>query len=158
MWQTQVWDLGVPETVEIAGDGIIDEHVRHVFSFGQCHSFAVAVHKLTGWPLRAVDNQGDDGIPDHIMVETPNGRLFDITGFEREGNYGDARPISIARLNKLTKRPKCYLPLDLDIAMPYAQSLLREEFNEDLPAVQLGLSFPIATAHAVPNGEEKPSE
>jgi hypothetical protein len=51
---------------------------------GQCHLFAVALHKVTGLPLRAAVGWSDDidgEVLVHAWVETPEGRVVDAAGF-----------------------------------------------------------------------------
>jgi hypothetical protein len=54
---------------------------------GQCHAFAVALHKATDWPIVVFPNGGG-----HVVVEHPSGRYVDITGWvdedELTGYYG----------------------------------------------------------------------
>lgn len=51
---------------------------------GHCHSFAVALHRITGWPLWGAWKTSDDGDEDgrlvHIAVEHPDGQLIDANG------------------------------------------------------------------------------
>lgn len=49
------------------------------FTCGDCHIFARALNKLTGWPLHGFIN--DDGEPDvHAFVVRPDGKAVDIEG------------------------------------------------------------------------------
>lgn len=74
-----------------------DEEVRYTFSTGQCHSLALALHTLTGWPLFVLCDpcyDGDDcpeapehvacrqpdGDGAHVVVKDPSGRFVDIAG------------------------------------------------------------------------------
>lgn len=55
----------------------LDEFVRTEFTCGGCGYLALALHDLTGWPIRAF---GDD----HIWVINPQGRAVDINGVHPE--------------------------------------------------------------------------
>lgn len=83
--------------------GVIDDTAREVFTAGQCHAFAYALHEQTGWPIVAVIQPGEwstnedideqvdaatqtmtaaglDDFASHLMCRRPDGQLVDITG------------------------------------------------------------------------------
>lgn len=57
---------------------------------GACPYFAIAAHKLTGWPLAMLIDEGREyesfggrkkfPLIAHVFVETPDGQVFDIKG------------------------------------------------------------------------------
>jgi len=55
------------------------EKVRHFFCSSDCDAFAVALHRMTGWPIRALSSP-DHG-PVHRFVEAPDGRFLDAGGW-----------------------------------------------------------------------------
>lgn len=58
-----------------------DPKVTSTFSTGQCHSLAVALHRITGWTLVLLCEDADE--PEswhHAVVETPWGTFVDIDG------------------------------------------------------------------------------
>lgn len=52
-------------------------YVQHNFLFGECAPFALALHRLTGWPIFAM-RSGDRY---HVFVRHPSGRFVDASGF-----------------------------------------------------------------------------
>lgn len=48
------------------------------FTEGDCHIFAAALEKLTGWPLHCFTYQGAPS--DHAFVVRPDGKAVDIEG------------------------------------------------------------------------------
>lgn len=81
-----------------------DEEVFQ-YSYGDCHSLAYALHKLTNWPLTAC-NYDERGIPDHIFVVNPQGQGVDIHGAWERGQHPDGlvsdwKPISLQDLERM---------------------------------------------------------
>lgn len=60
--------------------GVIDETAEHVFTRGQCHALALAIHDETGWPIVGIAGDGNHH-PGHCAIERPDGRIIDITGY-----------------------------------------------------------------------------
>lgn len=62
------------------------------YCHGECHVFAVALHRLTGWPIHVVvdndehhwdsEEDDDDFLPVvvHVLCEDPDGNLWDVRG------------------------------------------------------------------------------
>lgn len=73
MYEPREWD------VTIRG-GVPSADAITVFTDGDCWALAVAIHDLTGWPLVAAGVGPDADWWDHVLVETPNGKLMDIHG------------------------------------------------------------------------------
>lgn len=48
------------------------------FTQGDCHVFAAALHRLTGWPIHAFDDYGEPIL--HAFVMTPDGQAADVMG------------------------------------------------------------------------------
>jgi hypothetical protein len=53
----------------------------HRFTQGDCHIFARALNKATGWPIHTFRSWG--GTDMHAFVRAPDGRCVDIQGFTR---------------------------------------------------------------------------
>lgn len=72
---------GVDEQIDPRNIG---PHEEYVYSCGQCHALALAIHERTGWQL-AVLCPSEDAIPsedgDHVICITPDGLGVDIKGF-----------------------------------------------------------------------------
>lgn len=66
--------------------GSLDETAKYVFTHGQCHSLALALHEATGWDIVGV---GYGGTPDHVGVLSPRGRVLDITGYVSPDDWTD---------------------------------------------------------------------
>lgn len=57
------------------------------YLFGECYRLAMAVSRLTGWPMVVIDldldvedrADGPHGLP-HVVVRMPDGRLLDAEG------------------------------------------------------------------------------
>lgn len=117
----------------IRQDGVIDAEAKYAFTRGHCHSLALALHKITGWPLVGLFPEFNPYIPTHIVVRSPRG-LLDIEGLgadlewvgRRACNAVDMTEASVARLYA---EPDCYLEPEIDVAMPFAQRLLELHFN-----------------------------
>lgn len=68
--------------------GVLDDRARRCFTMGQCHAFAIALNRATGWPILLFDGWGG-----HVVVQHPSGRVVDIEGFKEPEDvanfYGD---------------------------------------------------------------------
>jgi len=56
------------------------ERVSHFYCMSDCGVFAVALQKVTGWPIRSLGNDEHGRI--HSVVEAPDGRLLDASGWQ----------------------------------------------------------------------------
>ena len=57
----------------------LTEQAKFVFVSGQCHAFAIAIHKLTGWQIVA-DEDFLGRAKGHILVRMPDGKgVIDAT-------------------------------------------------------------------------------
>lgn len=81
-YEPRVWDVRVR-------DGVPSADAITVFTEGDCWALAVAIHDLTGWPLVAAGIGDDADWWDHMLVETPNGKLMDIFG-EKDSSVVEA--------------------------------------------------------------------
>jgi hypothetical protein len=74
-----VSDLFDDEVLEDMEEWPAEKRIRHAFLRGECDYFAVALHRMTGWPIRGVFS--NDIGPLHRVVEAPDGRLLDASGW-----------------------------------------------------------------------------
>ena len=114
-------------------DDISDKEVVHCFTRGQCHSFARALHKLTGWQLAvlchypgAVNVQGD-----HVVCITPDNKLADITGVYEFGTKW-LNLKTLVKVKPSTVQKLGWDQQDIRAAMPYARNFL-ERYQKDSP-------------------------
>jgi hypothetical protein len=99
-------------------DGITSE-TKIVFTHGQCHSLAVAIHDMTGWELFGQLGFSDE--PSHVFVKSPFGFL-DIEG-NNAGAWYDGEPYPLSREEILQFRT--YKPCDPENARPFAELVLK---------------------------------
>lgn len=59
---------------ELPNDGKLTPQVRWVLMNSHCHSFALAIRRLTRWPLVG---KTADGEIEHVFCQMPDGRLLD---------------------------------------------------------------------------------
>lgn len=63
--------------LELPSNGKLTPQLRWVLLNGHCHSFALAVHRLTNWPLVGKIAHGEI---EHVFCQMPDGRLVDAEG------------------------------------------------------------------------------
>lgn len=74
--------MGKPAPTMLLEPGVIDDQARIVFGRGHCHSLALAIHELTGWPLAGMYDF--HGTLSHVLVWMPDGMLLDVNGVRTE--------------------------------------------------------------------------
>lgn len=129
----QRWGYLGPEHIDINNRGVIDSKARKAFMHGQCHSLAMAIRKLTGWPMFGFVDW-DDGdkptSPGHISVWVPELEDYvDIAGRQALARWKEVYPdIEVHRIypSTIKRGMSMYLPLDVDAAIPYAKTVLRK--------------------------------
>jgi hypothetical protein len=113
-----------------------DPEVQYTFSNGQCHSLALALHRLTGWPLRVLcrrygSEPSDDllaarsGI--HVVVEDPTGRFVDIDGPwnpKAPANWAWEHTIPVPVSSRAVRRLG-WDRIDSRAALPFARAVLQ---------------------------------
>lgn len=122
------FEWGCPVDVEINDQGVIDEEAEKVFTRGQCHSLALALHRQTGWPIIGfIDRYDDPEIPGHCVVYCPQlDEYVDICGIGaliRWQKRWDAKPIPLAT-EAVENGLKAYLPIQPEVAEPFAKTVL----------------------------------
>ena len=107
-------------------------HVRTVFTQGQCHSFARALHRLTGWPLYVLGRPDPDKqrtsaseLGDHVVCRHPDGRFVDIEGAWSPGEKWKGCSVEMPRSERTVQR-LCWDKQDVWAAMPFARKILEE--------------------------------
>ena len=110
-----------PNVEALKKDGVVT-----TFTFGHCHSLALAIHELTGWPLvglyrlyRPWSNMEET--PDHVVVKTPKGKLLDISGLDNVRGYSG----EVKFTKDEVERFRDYRKPDTKMARPFAVVLLR---------------------------------
>lgn len=74
----------------IPPDGPLGEKKGIWYTQGDCWALALAIHRMTGWPLTALGYADEDATPYtergwvHIVVRVPDGRLLDVRGLREE--------------------------------------------------------------------------
>jgi hypothetical protein len=114
-----------------------EEEIKRVFSYGNCHSLALAMHKLTGWPLMGVYRKSDmyDGIPSHVVVKDPLGRYVDVEGFRYPSEFEQdwvatslklVNPWHIRAWIRRRNKTGCgYRPTRVKDSIPFAEKVLK---------------------------------
>lgn len=129
--------------------GVIDRNAKLCFTRGHCHSFALAVHKLTGWPLYGLQSaylRAAGDTPYHVVVKMPDGDFMDIGGgaaLERwEQHYIDHIPFPYTAKQVMNFCKADYKLHEVEAAMPFAQEVLKRCTH--LP-IQNRIPFPLHT-------------
>ena len=130
--------FGYIGTVEINDIGRIDYDVEQVFVRGQCHSFALALHQETDWPIvgfvaQAEDDGDTKDSPGHCAVYCPQlDEYIDVRGHGAKQRYEtlfgptEVVPIPANEVHTL----KHYLPIRPDAAKPFVKTVLANLFTE----------------------------
>lgn len=107
-----------------------DKSAPYVFTTGHCHSFALAVNKLTGWPIYGVcDKTNKVNDPGHCVNRNPKtGGYLDVKGYGAirrwRKNWG---PLTIHPLTaEQAKKLYSYVGPNVSAALPFAKKLLKQ--------------------------------
>ena len=112
---------------ELPSDGSINDEVFEAFTTGHCHSLALALNKLTGWPIYGAGAPWDtEDSPAHVFVKHPSGRFVDITGFMDANKEGSRWLKKIYNIHKVKDAYNldAYFDPQPKFAMPYAKTVL----------------------------------
>jgi hypothetical protein len=60
-----------------APDEAHHRYVRENYLFGECAAFAVALNRMTGWPIFQIKSRDSY----HVFLQAPKGRLVDASGY-----------------------------------------------------------------------------
>jgi len=135
------------EDIAINTAGHIDYNAERVFTRGQCHALALALHRLTGWELYGLYSPGEwrrKETPGHVVVKSPDGMYIDITGDNAlEGwraYWPEATPHALTEAQVLEFEHDDYQKPFIEAAKPYAITLFLL-YGKGQAAVQMRLPF-----------------
>jgi hypothetical protein len=120
----KVWNFGIPMEMTLEA-GEVNSLASTVFMNGQCHSLALAIHRLTGWPMLGLLDREKDIM--HVIVQSPQG-YFDVNGVKPElwkhpYEVVEIRPEEVLNLEGYFKpQPRR--------AKSFAKTLLRQYFPD----------------------------
>ena len=119
--------------VDDSGYGVIDENARKVFSAGQCHALALAIHELTGWPIKGIGNRYNDDEPQspaHCVVWCPPLKKYvDIKGAKGRDYYRRRNNWKVLASNVQPQQVQSferYLTPNMKAARVFAKTVLRD--------------------------------
>lgn len=110
------------------------EKIEDVFTSGNCHSFALALHALTGWELMGMYRGGETDMASHVFVKNEKGNFVDVTGertpeeFYREwrGEFKSITKNDIdSWVEKFNTEGMGYIPARVKDTLPFAKRLLK---------------------------------
>lgn len=136
--RVEYWGFGFGKStttliIDDQGLGVLDGDAHRVFESGQCHALALAIHELTGWPIKGLGHLDLGDYPDspaHCVVWCPKLKAYvDIHGKVGRGYYRKERgwvvinhSIPPEQVNNLRE----YLKPNMRVARPYAKAVLRD--------------------------------
>lgn len=117
-----------PGEIFYAIEGVLDSEARAAFTFGHCHSLALALHERTGWPMLGLQHHSKE--INHVVVVMPDGRWLDAKGPHpaNPAPYPGAKPplrMSSEEVIALGER-KDWLSADPSLAESFVSPLLEE--------------------------------
>jgi hypothetical protein len=115
--------------VDDDGYGVLDKAASMAFRRGQCHALALAIHELTGWPIKGLGDYDRPNSPAHCVVWCPKLRGYvDVRGrvsrkyFYRRNGWKvinrRVRPVEIESFED-------YLKPNMEAARAFAKTVLR---------------------------------
>ena len=122
--------------INLDNRGRIGRNAEIVFTQGHCHSFAAALHTLTGWPIvgfvcHSIDNRKDS--PGHVACKISKREYCDILGpgalVRQKEKYPDTRVYKLG-YSDISSGLDCYLPLAVEKAIPFAKTMLQKYFGD----------------------------
>lgn len=123
--ETGTWWTG-PVILEA---GVIDRTAAEVFTTGQCHALALALHEHTGWPLRGLYRRPikdvNEDTPAHTVVESPKG-LVDIKGLgvlQRHKEWSNI--LSVSKKDVLNFEHRDYAAPNMEAAQAFVDAVLK---------------------------------
>lgn len=126
----QVWNFGDIQKVEIHKNGTINKNAVRAYQNGQCHSLALAINKLTGFPIYGIaDGNNLPTDPGHVVVKNPkNGGFIDIKGYGALARWRKKwGPVTVHPLTvEQTKNLDTYLRPSVSKAIPFAKKVLEK--------------------------------
>ena len=129
------WDQWSEPMTNSLKAGVIDRDATRVFLSGQCHSLALALHRLTGWQIVGLYGWDDEFplTPGHVVVRDEQGEYVDVEGRGALTRYEKriARGLKRDKVQVRDIEPEEYDMLEgyfaaqPDLAMPFAKTVLR---------------------------------
>lgn len=116
-WFASVCNDLVDDNEEIAWNTSEAEALRLIernYVSGDCGAFAVALHRLTGWPIYAFEGFA------HYVIRTPRGALIDIKGYTTLTKLQRRYGMPQARLRKSRPEDAWDEANDLDPDSPWS--------------------------------------
>lgn len=109
-------------------EGRVDDTAKDAFLRGQCHSFALAMHGLTGWPIFGVGYGAGHKSPSHFLIYCPDtDDYLDIDGPEADVRYAYLFRQEVSVFNaEETRNPPSYLPCFPEKALPFVRTVLAD--------------------------------
>ena len=123
------WVAKATLTIDDSGIGIIDEAALRAFRRGQCHALALAIHELTGWPIKGIGSPYADSAdsPAHCVVWSPKLRRYiDIGGIVDRSEYRHWRVINRNVSKRRLNNFRYYLKPNVRASRPFAKAVLRQ--------------------------------
>ena len=127
IWSFLGGTLSIALTIE-EGKGVIDYNARRAFHSGQCHALALAINKLTGWPIKGVGDDDSDTAdsPAHCLVYVPALRRYlDIDGLSTKPPRG-WRVLNRRVTERAVNKFRYYLEPNVRAAKPFAKVLVQQ--------------------------------
>jgi hypothetical protein len=134
---------GVPQAIMLFGlelGNVITPQIEHIFTSGQCHSLAIALHEILGWEVMGTYDLFGGGPRDtrHFVVQCPDRRGdADIRGI-RCLDHG-LRKASVDVI--LGGRGRGFLPPAMKFARHYAK-IIAPEIQKQWDALKAGKRKP----------------
>lgn len=126
--KVNIWNSGFRNSIDVNSRGNINKNAILAFKRGQCHALALALHKLTNWPIYGIcDWSNTPADPGHVVVKNPkNGGYIDIEGYGAvqrwRKRWGD---VTLHLLTpKQTYKLDTYLRPSVKKATPFARKVL----------------------------------
>jgi hypothetical protein len=103
-------------------------YIENIFTHGQCHALAVALHEILGWPIYGIfDSWGPDKTTYHYMLQCPRGGFADVTGF----HCFDCGYRKTTKRTILAHRNKDFVKPAMEFARHYAPLVIEKLKKED---------------------------
>lgn len=108
--------------------GAWDDTARFAFSAGHCHSFAMALHDRTGWPILAMSGKysGYTNLQ-HMVVVMPDGKWLDARGIQEPDreNHIHFQPMTLQEIQSM-KDLKGWKKPQMEVAQEFVDAFLAE--------------------------------
>ena len=117
--------------LDLPDNGELTPEARWVFAAGHCHSFALAIQRLTGWKLVVRKRKSRSGSVQHVFVavegRTPLTLIDSNCTWVVEGQSPDIPGV------QCKFKVEGWLKAEVDLALPFARTRLAELEQETEP-------------------------